>query len=155
MSYSIGEVSTLAGISISTLRYYDREGLFPNIARSGGGIRRFTENEIEALQIIECLKTSGLSIKEIKQFLDWCQEGDSSLQQRRDLFHERLDVVTKQMEALQKTMNILRFKCWYYDTALAAGTEAAPKNLPPDKIPQDIRHYQRSECLDSPEHKNL
>ncbi len=148
MHYSIGEVANLVGISISTLRYYDREGLFPNIARSDGGIRRFTENEIEALQIIECLKTSGLSIKEIKQFLDWCQEGDSSLQQRRDLFHERLRVVTQQMEALQKTINTLRFKCWYYDTALDAGTEAAPKNLPPEKIPEEIRHYRRSDCLD-------
>ncbi len=66
MQYSIGEVASLAGIPISTLRYYDREGLFPNLERSGGGIRRFTDKEVEALGIIECLKTSGLSIQEIK-----------------------------------------------------------------------------------------
>lgn len=149
MQYSIGEVADLAGISISTLRYYDREGLFPNLERTGGGIRRFTDNEVEALGIIECLKTSGLSIKEIKLFLDWCQEGDSSLQQRKELFYERLAVVTKQMEELQKTMNTLRFKCWYYDTALAAGTEEVTKNLPPEEIPEDIRAYRRSGCLNS------
>ena len=143
MQYSIGEVSELAGISISTLRYYDREGLFPNMARSSGGIRRFTDSELGALGIIECLKTSGLSIKEIKQFLDWCQEGDSSLEKRRDLFYERLAVVAKQMEALQKTMNTLRFKCWYYDTALSAGTEEAPKNLPLEELPEEIRAYRR------------
>ena len=149
MQYSIGEVANLAGISISSLRYYDREGLFPNLERSGGGIRRFTDKEIETLGIIECLKTSGLSIQEIKQFLDWCQEGDSSLQKRRELFYERLAVVTKQMEQLQKTMNTLRFKCWYYDTALSAGTEEVPKNLPPEEIPEDILRYRHSGCLNN------
>ncbi|WP_195199929.1 MerR family transcriptional regulator [Faecalispora jeddahensis] len=149
MQYSIGEVASLAGIPISTLRYYDREGLFPNLERSGGGIRRFTDKEIETLGIIECLKTSGLSIQEIKQFLDWCQEGDSSLQKRRELFYERLAVVTKQMEQLQKTMNTLRFKCWYYDTALSAGTEEVPKNLPPEEIPADILRYRHSGCLNN------
>ena len=155
MRYSIGEVASLAGLSISTLRYYDCEGLFPNMERSSGGIRKFTDNEIEALGIIECLKTSGLSIKEIKLFLDWCQEGNSSLQKRRDLFYERLAVVTKQMDELQKTMNTLRFKCWYYDMALSAGTEEVPKNLPPEEIPEDILTYQRSGCLVSVEQKGI
>lgn len=147
MQYSIGEVAKATGIAISTLRYYDREGLFPNMERSGGGIRKFTDKEIEILGIMECLKTSGLSIKEIKLFLDWCQEGDGSLQKRRNLFYERLAVVTKQMEELQKTMNTLRFKCWYYDTALSAGTEAVPKNLPQSEIPEDILACQRAGCL--------
>jgi len=102
MYYSIGEVANATGIAISTLRYYDREGMFPNIQRSGGGIRVFSDTEIEAIKIIECLKTSGLSIKDITQFLDWCQEGNSSLQKRRDMFYERLKAIKKQMEELQK-----------------------------------------------------
>jgi len=150
MQYSIGEVAKLSGISISTLRYYDREGLFPNLARSNGGIRQFTSGEIETLGVIECLKTSGLSIKEIKLFLDWCQQGDSSLQKRRDLFYERLEVLTRQMEELQTTMSMLRFKCWYYDTALAAGTEAAAKNMPSEQIPAALRAHRHSCCLPTP-----
>ncbi|SHK47980.1 transcriptional regulator, MerR family [Desulforamulus aeronauticus DSM 10349] len=145
MSYSIGEVANITGITISTLRYYDREGMFPNMERSNGGIRMFSDTEIETLQIIECLKTSGLSIKDIKQFLNWCQEGDDSLQKRRDMFYERLEVVEKQMEELQKTMNTIKFKCWYYDTALAAGTEETPKNMPVEEIPEEIRKY-RYKC---------
>jgi len=129
MHYSIGEVANTTGIAISTLRYYDREGMFPNIARSNGGIRVFSDIEIETLRIVECLKTSGLSIKDIKRFLDWCQEGDASLQKRRDMFHERLEAVKRQMEELQKTMDIIKYKCWYYDTALAAGTEEASCNM--------------------------
>ena len=86
MSYSIGKVANITGIAISTLRYYDREGLFPNMERRGGGIRVFSDNEIEVIKIIECLKISGMSIKDIKQFLDWCQESDASLQKRRGVY---------------------------------------------------------------------
>ncbi|WP_330638424.1 MerR family transcriptional regulator [Anaeropeptidivorans aminofermentans] len=148
MKYSIGEVASITGITISTLRYYDREGLFPNMERGNGGIRRFNEAEMESLRIIECLKNSGLSIKAIKLFLDWCQEGDSTLEERRELFYERLGVVEKQIEELQKTMNTLRFKCWYYDTAVSFGSEKALKDLNPDKIPEDVLKYKVDDCLD-------
>lgn len=141
MNYSICEVANISGIAISNLRYYDREGLFPNMGRSGGGIRVFSDAEIETIRIIECLKTSGLPIKEIKQFLDWCQEGNASLNKRRDLFYERLEVVKKQMDDLQRTMNIIKYKCWYYDTALIAGDKDAPKNIPMEEVPVEIQEY--------------
>jgi DNA-binding transcriptional MerR regulator len=144
MQYSIGEVASSTGIAISTLRYYDREGLFPNIKRSDGGIRRFTDAELDALGVIECLKASGLSIKEIKCFLDWCQEGDSSLGKRRELFYERSAVVEKQMEELQKTMDTLRYKCWYYDSALTAGTEQAVREMPEAEMPEEIVRSKRA-----------
>lgn len=69
--YTIGQVSEMFSLPISTLRYYDKEGLFPQMERSSG-IRRFSERELEALRVIECLKRSGLEIKEIKQFMQWC-----------------------------------------------------------------------------------
>ena len=141
MYYSIGEAARITGIAISTLRYYDREGMFPEMMRSSGGIRIFSDKEISILRVEECLKSAGMSIKEIKEFLFWCQEGDSSLQKRRDMFRYRLKEVKKQIEALQKTMNTLQYKCWYYDTAIAAGTEDAVKNLPADRIPEEIREY--------------
>ena len=82
-----------------------------------------------------------MSIKSIKEFLIWCREGDASLEKRRDMFYARLGEVEKQIEALQATKNTLRYKCWYYDTALAAGSEEAVKNLPVDEIPADVRDY--------------
>lgn len=72
--YTIGQVSELFGLPISTLRYYDKEGLFPTIQRDSG-IRKFGEKELEALRVIECLKKSGLEIKDIKQFMEWCVQG--------------------------------------------------------------------------------
>ena len=141
MYYSIGEVANATGIAISTLRYYDREGMFPDMERSAGGIRVFSDTELNTLKVIECLKSSGMSIKSIKEFLVWCGEGDTSLEKRREMFHARLEEVEKQMEALQKTKNMLKYKCWYYDTAIAAGSEAVVKNLPADEIPEDVRNY--------------
>ena len=71
--YTIGQVASMSGLPISTLRYYDKEGLFPDMARQSG-IRKFSERELEALRVIECLKKSGLEIKDIKQFMQWCQQ---------------------------------------------------------------------------------
>ena len=68
--YTIGQVSEMFNIPASTLRYYDKEGLFPAMQRNSG-IRRFSEKDIEALRVIECLKQSGLEIKDIKQFMIW------------------------------------------------------------------------------------
>lgn len=141
MNYTIGEVSNATGIAISTLRYYDREGMFPDMERSNGGIRIFSEKEIGVIKVIDCLKTSGMSIKSIKEFLIWCEEGDSSLEKRREMFYARLEEVEKQIEALQKTKNILKYKCWYYDMAIADGSEEAVKNLSADEIPEDMRDY--------------
>ena len=65
MNYTIGQISTMTNLSISTLRYYDAEGLFPNLNRKSG-IRQFSDRELETIRVIECLKKSGLEIKEIK-----------------------------------------------------------------------------------------
>lgn len=138
MNYSIGEISKMTGLPISTLRYYDKEGLFPDIDRSTGGIRVFTDNEIGAIKTIECLKSSGLSIQEIKQYMQWYKEGDDTLQKRHDLFYDRLTALEEQMKELQKIMAIIKFKCWYYDQALSLGSEQPLKNQPPSKLPPEI-----------------
>lgn len=141
MYYTIGEVANATGIAISTLRYYDREGMFPDMERSSGGIRVFSDKELGTLKVVECLKNAGMSIKDIKEFLGWCQQGDATLPQRRQMFHDRLAEVEQQMEQLRNTMNLLRYKCWYYDTAVVAGTEDAVRDLPDEQIPEDLRDF--------------
>lgn len=139
MNYSIGEISNLTGIAISTLRYYDREGMFYNIERSSGGNRVFSDVELSTIRVIECLKFSGMSIKEIKEFLVWCQEGDGSLHKRQKMFHNRFIEVEMQLEEMRKTLNFLKYKCWYYDKAVTDGTEEIVKNISDDELPEDIR----------------
>ena len=120
---SIGEVAKELDLTVYTLRYYDKEGLMPFVERTPSGTRLFKEADIGALKIIECLKTSRMPIKEIKSFIDWCSEGDSTLQQRYDMFMERKAIVEAQMEELKKTMEVIEHKCFYYKSALDAGTE--------------------------------
>lgn len=67
--YSIGKVSEMFGLPVSTLRYYDKEGLFPDMMRVSG-VRKFSDRELETLRVIECLKKSGMEIKDIRQFID-------------------------------------------------------------------------------------
>jgi len=136
MFYSIGEVASKLNIPTSTLRYYDREGLLTNVKRSSGGIRVFSDEEISTLNIVECLKATGMQIKDIKQFLDWCSEGDKTIEKRRAMYYERRAVVEKQIEALHNTMDVIQFKCWYYDTAHEAGTEDVPRNMSMEELPE-------------------
>ena len=123
MPYSIGEVAKMLNLSIYTLRYYDKEGLIPFVERNSGGARVFEESDVESLKIIECLKSTGMPLKDIKYFIDWCFQGDCTLQQRYDMFLERKAVAEVQMEKLKNTMKIIEYKCHYYKTALEAGTE--------------------------------
>lgn len=129
MNYTIKQVSNMLNIPATTLRYYDKEGLLPYIERRGSGYRVFSESDIDMLRLIECLKATGMSIKDIKQFVDWTKLGDASLKERHDMFLERKRVVEEQMEALQKTMDLISYKCWYYETALEAGTEKVHEKI--------------------------
>lgn len=126
-TYTIGEAAKALNLTPYTLRYYDKEGLIPFVERTPSGIRLFKESDIDALKIIECLKSTGMPIKEIKSFIDWCSEGDATLQQRFDMFMERKATVEAQMEELRRTMEVIEHKCLYYKTALDAGTEEVHK----------------------------
>lgn len=136
--YTIGQVSEMFNLPISTLRYYDKEGLFPSMQRQSG-IRKFGETEVEALRVIECLKASGLEIKDIKKFMDLCVEGPGTFSQRKELFETRKSAVEAEMAELQKTLDMLKFKCWYYETAIKDGTEDKLKDMIPDGLPSDIK----------------
>ena len=145
MLYTVGEMAKILGIPASTLRYYDKEGLLPFVERSSGGIRMFTEKDHEWLKVIECLKQSGLSIKDIRNFISMVIQGDeSSLAKRLTLFQARRDAVKKQIKDMQETLELLEFKCWYYETAQAVGTTELLKDLQAGDVPEAYREaFQR------------
>ncbi len=120
MNYSISDVSKIMNLPVSTLRYYDKEGLLPYIERKDSGYRIFKEDDIRMLEIIECFKNTGMSIKEIKHFIELVKQGDISLQQRYELFVERKKTVEKQMQDLQKQLDLIDYKCEYYQKVLKA-----------------------------------
>mgnify|MGYP002560802706 CR=1 FL=1 len=136
--YTIGQVAEMFGLPISTLRYYDKQGLFPRMQRVSG-IRRFSETEIEALRVIECLKKAGMEIKDIRQFMDWCMEGAATYPKRKALLEEQKAHVEAEIERMNRTLDMLKYKCWYYTQAIKDGGEDAIPAMIPDRLPEDIR----------------
>jgi DNA-binding transcriptional MerR regulator len=126
MHYSIGEVSNKLNISISTLRYYDKEGLLPLVNRSEGNIRRFNEMDIECLNMIECLKTTGMPLKDIKTFFEWCEIGDDTIDQRYELFMTQKRKTEAKIKELEKALARINYKCDYYRIAKEKGTTSSP-----------------------------
>lgn len=143
MFYTIGQMSAMTGVPASTLRYYDKEGLLPFVERSGGNARRFTDADYAALKVIECLKTSGLSIAEIKDFMEMTRLGDATLGERFELFERRRIETEKRLEELRHTLALINYKCWYYKTAVEAGTESVAANMDFEHIPPELREAKR------------
>ena len=136
--YTIGQVAEMFNLPISTLRYYDKQGLFPQLTRESG-IRKFSDNEIEALRVIECLKKSGLEIKDIKLFMEWCAEGSATYSNRFELIQKQKERVEAEIQQLHRTLDMLSYKCWYYTQAMEDGNEDKAKALTPAGLPEDIR----------------
>ena len=117
MTYTISQVSKLTRLTPYTLRYYDREGLLPFVGRSDSGIRMFTEHDLEMLGLICCLKSTGMPVKQIRQFIDWYAEGDNTIGKRRDMLLEHRSLITSQIEELQRNLTKLDKKVQCYDAA--------------------------------------
>ena len=146
MPYTVGEMSKMLGVPASTLRYYDKQGLLPFVERSKGGIRIFQDTDLEWLRIIECLKKSGLSLSEIRRFILLSMDGDDSIDERLDLMKQQYDVVHQQMQELKETLNIVEYKCWYYQTAKERGTLEGMNELEvPEKYRSVVCHLKNKE----------
>ena len=126
MVYTVGEMAKLLGVAASTLRYYDKEGLLPFVERSSGGIRMFRESDIEWLQVIGCMKKAGMSIKD-------------TIDLRLAMFQRQQEALKQQMAELQHTMEMVDYKCWYYETAKEAGTVDAPQKMELAEVPERFR----------------
>jgi len=128
MKCSISEAAKKTGLTPYTIRYYEKEGLLPFVDRNSNGVREFKESDFEWLAMIECLKGTGMPIKEIGEFIRWCMEGDDTLQKRLDMFLKQKKELETKMSELQKYMEKIDYKIWYYTTAVEAGTESIHKN---------------------------
>ena len=138
MEYTIGQMSAPFGLPVSTLRYYDRPRLFPDMQRVSG-VRRFGEQELEALRVIECLKKSGLEIKDIKRFMEWCAQGSGIYPQRRALFQKPRAAAEAEIARMERVLDMLKFKCGYYEQAIRDGGEERLAAMRPEDMPPDIR----------------
>jgi len=126
--YTIKDAAKIMHVPTSTIRYYDKEGLLPFMQRLDSGYRIFSENDLGMLRTIDCLKNTGMPIREIRRYIDLTQQGDATLAERYQMFLERKKDVEAQIRELQATLAIVNFKCQYYQQALADGSEKSVKN---------------------------
>ena len=146
MSYTISEAAEKTGLPPSTIRFYDKEGLLPNIKRKNG-IRVFEDMDLRLMGLLTCLKNTGMPIKRIRDYVELTSKGDDTLRERYEIIKAQRQFVLDQIEQLQYYLEELDFKDWYYNKALAAGSESAinlddyeketGKNAPDDPNRQD------------------
>jgi len=114
MYYTIKQISEKTNLKPSVLRYYEKEGLLPSVNRSVKGIRRYSESDLEWIGLICCLKNTGMSIKQIKEFVALSMEGEQTLKQRCDMLQEHKKNVEKQIEEMKEHLKKVQWKIEYY-----------------------------------------
>lgn len=147
MRYSIGEVADRLGVPASTLRYYDKQGLLPFVDRDEAGRRSFKDNDLNFLEVIGCMKKCGMTISQIRHFIDLCMQGDVTLDARYDLLRREEESVKKQIAVLQNQLDFLHYKMWYFKTAVEAGTEEihmVPAGDDGERVAPDIQEQYRA-----------
>ncbi len=141
MSYSIKEIADMMNVTTATIRYWDGEGLLPNVKRENGR-RVFEDKDFKWLRVLNCMKNINMPIKKIKEYIELAQKGDSTLQARYEIILEQKQFIQNQIKDLNTCLKEFEYKEWYYKTAIEAGTEKVVENvtvstptLEVDKIP--------------------
>lgn len=144
MNYTVGEMANRIGVAPSTLRYYEKAGLLPFAERTDGGARVFKESDYEWLQVILCLKKTGMQLADIKSFVQMAMRGDETIEPRLQLIVKQRKEVEKQIAQLGDILKVLQFKEWYYTTAKENGTTDVPQNMSIEEIPEHLRSARAS-----------
>lgn len=114
----IAEVSQRFGLSVDTLRYYERVGLIPPVHRNGGGIRDYDELDLRRVDFIRCMRGAGLPVEVLIEYVALVQQGDKTIEARKEILVEQRDLVAARLEEMQKTLDRLNYKIEVYEKAL-------------------------------------
>ena len=114
----IAEVSEQYGLSIDTLRYYERVGLIPPVNRTESGIRDYNELDLRRVDFIKCMRGAGLPIEVLIEYVGLVQQGDETIEARKQILAEQRDMVKAKMEEMQKTLDLLDHKIEVYEKAI-------------------------------------
>ena len=129
MNYTIKKVSEMTGLSIPTIRYYDKEGLLPDLQRKESGYRVFSDRDLEAIDLIECFKESGLTIREIRHFMSLVRQGDVTLEERLAIYQMHIARLEEKLTAVQNALEHSRRTLAFYEIAAKTGSEETAKDL--------------------------
>lgn len=118
--YSIQDVSKKTGLSAHTLRYYEKEGLICGVERSLGGFRQYSDDDLESLGLICCLKNTGMSLQEIARFVELTRQGDKTLAERVELLREHRENVIDRIREMEKYLEKVTWKVNFFSEKLKA-----------------------------------
>ena len=116
--YSIQDVSIKTGLSAHTLRYYEKEGLICGVERSRGGFRQYSDEDLESLGLICCLKNTGMPLQEIARFVQLAHQGDTTLEERVELLKDHREKLVARMEEMQKYLDKITWKVNFFSGKL-------------------------------------
>lgn len=114
----IMEVSERFGISTDTLRYYERIGLIPTVNRNESGIRDYTELDLRRVEFIKCMRRAGLPVETLIEYMDLVQQGDQTVEARKEILKEQRDQLVTRVQEMQKTLDLLNRKIAGYEDAV-------------------------------------
>jgi DNA-binding transcriptional MerR regulator len=114
----IAEVSEQFGISADTLRYYERVGLIPPVHRNQGGIRDYNELDLRRVDFVKCMRGAGLPVEVLIEYMGLVQQGDKTIEARKEILIEQRDLVAARLEEMQKTLDLLNHKIEVYEKAI-------------------------------------
>lgn len=114
----ISEVSEQFGISLDTLRYYERIGLIPPVNRNGSGIRDYSELDVRRVEFIKCMRSAGLPIEVLIEYFKLVQQGDQTIEARKEILKEQRELLMTRMQEMQKTLDLLNHKIEVYENAV-------------------------------------
>jgi DNA-binding transcriptional MerR regulator len=114
----IAEVSEQFGLSVNTLRYYERVGLIPPVNRNESGIRDYDELDLRRVDFIKCMRGAGLPVEVLIEYMRLVQQGDETVEARKEILVEQRDLVVARLEEMQKTLDRLNYKIEVYEKAL-------------------------------------
>lgn len=115
---TIGEVSKSYGISTDTLRYYEKVGLIGPIPKNKSGIRDFNEESLRQVEFVKCMRSANLPIEALTRYMQLFKQGESTLEQRRQILVKQTEIVLKQIEELKRAKEKLDAKISLYDNQL-------------------------------------
>ena len=131
--YSMKEACTLTNMTYENLKFYCNEGLVPNVKRDRRNYRVFDEHDIKWIQSLNCLKSCGMSIAEMKQYLALCMEGEGTIPERKMILAEKKETLLQSITELQKAVEYIDWKQRFYDDVLS-GKTAYYSNLVPELL---------------------
>ena len=114
----IADVSEQYGLSTDTLRYYERVGLIQPVNRNGSGIRDYNELDLRRVEFIKCMRSAGLPVEVLIDYVALVQQGDKTIEARREILKEQRELLLARMQEMQKTLDILNHKIEVYENAV-------------------------------------